>query len=264
MFKNLHANYQNRTKENKDPYYAEPVELYYNDTHELFHLPPELTEKPAIQPWSGLIPDCTLENKELCANLPVQTSNIKVNEIYYGIEHESDQWMKLACETAYDSVNNEGGPFGAVILQIDFQSNEIIRYWRNHNQVTDINDPTAHAEVMTIRSACKSLGVFNLGEISKDHSLLDQPGEKSYCVIYSSAEPCPMCYSAICWANIHTLLFAATRYDAAAQGVDFSDEEIYAELAVPYSDRKMKVCQCATPNSLDAFNTWKRSEKIPY
>jgi len=144
------------------------------------------------------------------------------------------------------------------------ETNQVIRYWKNHNQVTRINDPTAHAEVMTIRSACNSLGVFNLGEIKKEDSLLDQPGEISYCIIYSSAEPCPMCYSAICWANLQALLFAATRFDAAVQGVNFSDEEIYNELETPYPNRNLKVFQSTTRNSLDAFNLWKRSIKTNY
>lgn len=90
------------------------------------------------------------------------------------------------------------------------------------------------------------------------------PSGISYCVIYSSAEPCPMCYSAICWANLQALVFAATRFDAAVEGVNFSDEEIYNELATPYPNRKLKVIPATTGNSLDAFNLWKRSEKTNY
>ena len=69
---------------------------------------------------------------------------------------------------------------------------------------------------------------------------------ESYCVIYSSAEPCPMCYAAIMWARLPYLFFAATRYDSAAQGVNFSDESIYESLAVPYAERAMTVRQCTT------------------
>ncbi len=216
------------------------------------------------QPWSGYSPKCTLENREECRYYPLQTANIKLNGIYTGIEVEGDRWMQLACQAARQSVEEKGGPFAALIMQIDDASNQILRYWINHNQVTWAKDPTAHAEVMAIRSACASLGVFDLGTIRKEESHLPQPGDISHCVIYSSAEPCPMCYAAICWANIPMLLFAATRFDAAAQGVDFSDEALYEELARPYSRRSVRVYQCTVDNSLDAFNLWKVSPKIQY
>ena len=73
-----------------------------------------------------------------------------------------------------------------------------------------------------------------------------------------------MCYAAICWANLKLLCFGATRFDAAVQGVNFSDEEIYEELSKPYSKRTLKVYQLTVGNSLDAFNQWKRSPKTPY
>lgn len=190
--------------------------------------------------------------------------NLKPKGIYKGIESGSDIWIERACEVAYNSVKRRGGPFGALILQIDKETNEIIRYWENSNQVTEGSDPTAHAEIMAIRSACKSLGVFNLGEIKKEDSLLEQPGEESYCVIYSSSEPCPMCYSAISWARIPVLLFAATRFDAEVPGVDFSDEEIYEELDKHYRDRKIRIYQCNTKNSLEAFKLWKKIDKTKY
>ena len=216
------------------------------------------------QPWDGYVPVCTLATQSDCQYFPAQTANIKAQEIYSEIEVEGDAWMEMACDMAKNSIEQQGGPFGAVILQIDNDTNQILRYWINHNQVTSSNDPTAHAEVMTIRSACASLGVFNLGEIKRDESKLPQPNDISHCVIYSSAEPCPMCYSAICWANMPLLFFAATRFDAAVQGVNFSDEAIYEELSKPYSKRHLKVYQCTVANSLDAFNLWKRSEKKPY
>ncbi len=216
------------------------------------------------QPWSGYAPKCTLEDQEKCKYYPVQTANIKVNGIYSRIEVEGDRWMRLACQAARQSVEEKGGPFAAVILQIDDSTDQILRYWVNYNQVTKAFDPTAHAEIMAIRSACASLEVFDLGSIRKEESRLPQPGDVSHCVIYSSAEPCPMCYAAICWANIPMLLFAATRFDAAAQGVDFSDEALYEELAKPYYERCVRVYQCTVDNSLDAFNLWKVSPKIQY
>lgn len=218
-----------------------------------------------IQPWNGYDPQCTLDNKEQCQCLPSQTFNIKLNNEYNNVEVESDEWMSLACEAAKEGLAGGGGPFGAVILQIDDESNEVIRYWKNHNHVTKWNDPTAHAEVTTIRAACQQLGVFDLSKINKKDSKLPQPGQTSHCIIYSSAEPCPMCYAAISWARMPQLIFAATRYDSAVQGVAFSDEEIYEEMAKPYSQRvMMKVYQSSTENSLDAFNLWKRSPKTPY
>lgn len=230
----------------------------------VYELPEVYQQDGSRQPFSGYDPPCTLDNLSDCEAVLLQTANIKGNGIYQGIERGADTWMELACDTALESVKSQGGPFGAVLLQVDKKTGRILRYWKNSNQVTRSNDPTAHAEVMAIRSACRSLGVFNLGEIRKDEAQLNQPGEISYCIMYSSTEPCPMCYSAICWANIPILLFAATRFDAAAPGVDFSDEALYEELSLPYPERNRDIYQCTTANSLDAFNLWKRSSKIPY
>lgn len=190
--------------------------------------------------------------------------SIKTNNLYASIESKTNDWLIQACESAYQSVIQGGGPFGAIITQVDAETNKVLRYWQTTNKVTQHNDPTAHAEVLGIRSACHSLGVFNLGSIKRDDALLDQPGENSFCKIYSSCEPCPMCYSAIFWARIPELYFAATRFDAEVPGVDFSDSEIYKELDTPYSDRKIKVHQCDTPNSLNAFNLWKNSNTVQY
>lgn len=195
---------------------------------------------------------------------PVQAENLKPGDVYSSIETDGNKWMEHSCNMALQSVKSGGGPFGAVMVQVDDRTHKIIRYWEASNRVTEQNDPTAHAEVMAIRSACASLGVYNLGEINKDASNLPQPGKTSHCEIYSSCEPCPMCYSAILWARIPRLYFAATRYDAAVPGVEFSDEEIYEELKVPYSERNIQVQQCHVPNSLDAFNLWKNSEKQAY
>lgn len=104
--------------------------------------------------------------------------------------------------------NKEGGPFGAVIVNEDGQ---IIA--RGHNQVLSTNDPTAHAEIVAIREACQRLNTKNLNN----------------CVIYSTCEPCPMCLSAIIWANIKTLYYGGTRKDAKVVG--FKDDDIYDFLA---------------------------------
>jgi tRNA(Arg) A34 adenosine deaminase TadA len=115
-------------------------------------------------------------------------------------------FMTEAIRLARDS---KGGPFGAVIVQ----GGRIIG--RGANQVTVINDPTAHAEVVAIREACRLLGTFHLGT----------------CELYSSCEPCPMCLAAILWARLDRIYFALTRQDAAAMG--FDDEQFYRELTKP-------------------------------
>jgi guanine deaminase len=230
-------------------------------------VPDSLPKKPLfgyIQPWNEYCPECT--NPDGCTNLTCQTHNIKAGDIYDGIEVDCDKWMEMAGEEALLSVKHGGGPFGAVIVRIDDETGNSLEYWRSHNHVQLWSDPTAHAEVSTIRIACKDLSdrwgipVFDLGNIVNPKT-----GNKSHCVIYSSAEPCAMCYTAINWARIPRLLFAATRFDAAAPGVDFSDEAIYEDLARPYKDRQnIKVYQTSCPNSLDAFNKWARMKKTNY
>ena len=226
----------------------------------------KLPEKPLfgyVQPWNEWCPKCDL--KSGCENMVCQSYNIKTN-VYDGIESDCNIWIEMAGKEALKSVQHGGGPFGAVIVRVDSLSGKEIEYWVNHNHVELWSDPTAHAEVTTIRVVCQDLtkrfgySVFDLGNII-DH----KTGNKSHCVIYSSAEPCPMCYAAINWARIPYLVFAATRYDAAVQGVDFSDDAIYNDLALPYKDRKnLKVAQASCKNSLDAFNQWKRMQKTPY
>lgn len=218
----------------------------------------------AEQPWDGYDPPCTLKADSAIAPFPVQKASIEALPLHDGIEAEGDEWMRLACDVARLSVERSGGPFGAVLLQVDTTTNRILRYWIGHNQVVSTSDPTAHAEVVAIRAACSSLGVFDLGSIRKSESRLSQPTDLSHCILYSSAEPCPMCYAAIRWAHLAALRFAATRFDAAAPGVDFSDAALYDELSRPYAERPIPIHRCATGNALDAFNLWKRSEKTPY
>ncbi len=197
-------------------------------------------------------------------NFPLIYRSDNDHLIYKKIQYGTNKWIELANQTALESVREGGGPFGAVVVQIDKVNNKVLRYWRSNNQVTINCDPTAHAEVSVIRKACSDLGVYNLGEIHKSASKLPQPGELSTCEIYSSCEPCPMCYSAIAWARIRGLYFAATRFDADAPGVKFSDAEIYNELEQAYENRKIKVHQCNCPNALDAFNLWKNIDKEEY
>jgi guanine deaminase len=194
----------------------------------------------------------------------LDSTQIDKPQIYEGITVAPNCWVELACEEAKVSVERGGGPFGAVLLQIGDETNEVIRYWRDHNHVTEYSDPTAHAEISVIRSACHELGVHNLGEIKKRESMLPQKRETSHCEIYCSCEPCPMCYAAIMWARIPVLVFSATRYEAAQPGVEFSDIEIYDELKKDYEERSIRVYQAMSANTLEAFELWKRSDKIKY
>jgi tRNA(Arg) A34 adenosine deaminase TadA len=135
----------------------------------------------------------------------------------------------------------KGGPFGAVIVK---DGQIISRGW---NEVTTANDPTAHAEVMAIREACRKLGTFRLDG----------------CELYASCEPCPMCLSAIYWARIDRLFFAATRQDAAAAG--FDDELFYREIPLPFDQRKLATGQLLRDQALPAFAEWQaRADKTPY
>ncbi|MEO8400288.1 MAG: nucleoside deaminase [Gammaproteobacteria bacterium] len=231
-------------------------------------LPKKLTAtefKTLPKTWDGYCPPCVLKNKSQCEARPCQKYNLMQGNIYQGIQAKNDPWMKMANEEGLKSVQNGGGPFGVVILQIDDNSKKIIRYWVNHNHVTEWSDPTAHAEITTIRAASRELGVLDLGHINKNESKLSQPSEWSHCVLYSSVESCPMCLSAIYWAGIKQVAFAATRYDADANGVNFSDKMIYEELARSYAKREhMEVVHSNTDNSLDAFNYYKRQNVARY
>ncbi|MEO6182119.1 MAG: nucleoside deaminase [Verrucomicrobiota bacterium] len=135
----------------------------------------------------------------------------------------------------------KGGPFGAVVVR----NGKIIA--TGHNQVTSTNDPTAHAEIVAIRQACKRLGTFEL----KD------------CELYTSCEPCPMCLSAIYWARIKKIYFANTRQDAAKIG--FDDNFIYEEIPLPLKKRKIVMKQLMRKEALLAFNEWQsKADKILY
>ena len=116
----------------------------------------------------------------------------------------SDEFMDIAIEEASEGLQKrEGGPFGAVIVK----DGEIIA--RAHNMVLQHNDPTAHAEVTCIRKACAKLGTFNL----------------KGCEIYSTCQPCPMCFGAIHWANLDKCCYGCRDVDAEKGG--FSDKKIY-------------------------------------
>jgi tRNA(Arg) A34 adenosine deaminase TadA len=191
-------------------------------------------------------------------------SEVGVTLVSEEILVKPNRWVEMACQEAKDSVAVGGGPFGAVLLQIDDETNQVIRLWKDHNHVTERLDPTAHAETSVIRAACQELGVIDLGCIEKAESRLSQEGETSRCEIYSSCEPCPMCYSAIAWARIPALVFSASRFDASVKGVGFQDEELHAELTKEYPERKIRVHQAPSPRALEAFELWKAGSFTRY
>lgn len=146
--------------------------------------------------------------------------------------------MDLAIELSIKNVlDNNGGPFGAVI--VDKNGNIISQ---GVNQVVKNNDPTAHAEIIAIRNACEHLKTFSLEN----------------CIIYSSTEPCPMCYSALRWARIDKIFYANDRNDAAKIG--FSDKNIYDEI----ENRKLNTIKIKNTNAINAFQLWSESNGIHY
>ncbi len=150
-------------------------------------------------------------------------------------------FLQQSIDLAIHSAKNNGGPFGAVVVK----DNKIIG--TGHNQVTENCDPSAHAEIMAIRDACKNLN---------DYQLTD-------CTIYASCEPCPMCMSAIYWARIPKLVFAATAADAAKAG--FDDQFIMDELTKPYAARRIDIQHAEHSQSNASFDEWlANSERKKY
>jgi guanine deaminase len=128
--------------------------------------------------------------------------------------------------------SNEGGPFGCVIVK-----NDII-VGRGNNQVTSMKDPTAHAEIVAIRDACKNLDTHQLDG----------------CEVYTSCEPCPMCLGAIYWARPEKIYFANTRKDAASIG--FDDSMIYDEMTKHLASRKIPVISLGREEAQKIFREW--------
>jgi tRNA(Arg) A34 adenosine deaminase TadA len=153
-----------------------------------------------------------------------------------------EKFMMEAIALSQNGVrNNEGGPFGCIIVKDD----EIVG--RGNNKVTSSNDPTAHAEVVAIRDACKNLGTFQL----------------EGCEIYTSCEPCPMCLGAIYWARPKVVYFANSRQDAA--NIGFDDSMIYEELGIDLDKRKIPIINLGSEDALKIFEEWQNKEdKIEY
>jgi len=158
-----------------------------------------------------------------------------------GDEHHI-AFLRHAIRIAADNVESgDGGPFGAVVAK----NGQVIA--TGVNRVTATNDPTAHAEVMAVREACRILGDFRLAG----------------CEIYCSSEPCPMCMGAIYWTRLDRIYYAASRFDAAAVG--FDDQFIYDELAVDPASRGIPARRLLADEGLTPFEFWTaKQDRVDY
>ncbi|MDN5850107.1 MAG: nucleoside deaminase [Nitrococcus sp.] len=152
-------------------------------------------------------------------------------------------FMRRAIELSHEKMNaGVGGPFGAVIVRND--GTVIAEGW---NRVWSAMDPTAHAEMVAIRRACRALGTYYLAD----------------CSIYTSCEPCPMCLGAIYWARLQVIYYANTRTDAAAIG--FDDSFVYDEIARPPSERSVPALRLLGDEAAAVFQAWQeKADKTVY
>ncbi len=149
--------------------------------------------------------------------------------------------MRRAIALAIENVGSGGGPFAALIAR----DGRIIA--EGTNRVTQVNDPTAHAEIVAIREACRALKSFQL----------------LGCDLYTTCEPCPMCFGAIYWARPSRVVYASTAGDAASAG--FDDAFIYEELKKAAPERRIPMTQLLRDESLAAFSAWRSlANKISY
>lgn len=143
-------------------------------------------------------------------------------------------FMQMAIDISRNGMETgKGGPFGCVVVK----DGKVVG--KGSNEVLLTNDPTAHAEVVAIREACRNLGTFQLDG----------------CEIYASCEPCPMCLGAIYWARPEKVYFANTKSDAASIG--FDDQFIYGEIELPPDKRKIAFEHISEPAAMDVFMEWK-------
>lgn len=150
-------------------------------------------------------------------------------------------FMARAIELSIENVHAGGDPFGAVIVR----DSRIIA--EGTNRVSATNDPTAHAEIAAIRAACQKLGTLEL----------------KHCEMYSSCEPCPMCFGAIYWARLTRVHFAGTASDASNAG--FDDALIYKEISSPHRERKIPMIPMMRNQALEAFRLWaEKPDKMAY
>jgi tRNA(Arg) A34 adenosine deaminase TadA len=152
------------------------------------------------------------------------------------------EFMRQAIALATENVTSgRGGPFGAVIVR----DGEVIA--TGANQVTATHDPTAHAEVVAIRNACRVVGNFSL----------------EGCAIYTSCEPCPMCLAAIYWSRLDAIFYSGTASDAADAG--FDDAYLYDELTRPMKERSIPSSPLLEERGRESFDAWRRfTERVDY
>jgi guanine deaminase len=153
----------------------------------------------------------------------------------------NDSFMSKAIAMSIENVARGGGPFAALVVK----NGEIVG--SGVNQVTATNDPTAHAEIVAIRAACRALRAFQLDG----------------CDIYTTCEPCPMCLGAIYWARPKRVFFANTREDA--KDIGFDDEFIYRQIALPFEQRSIPLIPMLRDEALEAFRLWNdKPDKTSY
>lgn len=144
-----------------------------------------------------------------------------------------EDFMQIAIIEAKKGIQNrDGGPFGAVIVK------DGVVIAQGHNRVVSTYDPTAHAEIVVIREASALLQRFDLSD----------------CELYTTCEPCPMCYSAVHWAKIKKLYYGATRQDAAAIG--FDDQYLYEVLAKERIDEQLVLMPLKRDSCLEVFRAY--------
>ncbi len=159
----------------------------------------------------------------------------------YPLTDQDINFMRMATKLAEENVENGGGPFGAVIVK----NGRVIA--TGVNTVTKSNDPTAHAEINAIRTACDEGQTFSL----------------KGCVVYSSCEPCPMCLSALYWAGVSRVFYGNTQHDAEA--INFSDRFIYRELEKPKIERAIPMIHVDDAANIRAFEKWaSKPDKTEY
>jgi guanine deaminase len=158
------------------------------------------------------------------------------------MDAQVEAWMSRAITLALENVRGgAGGPFAALVVRDGQLLAEGV------NRVTSANDPTAHAEIVAIREACRRLGSFQL----------------EGCDIYATSEPCPMCLGAIYWAHASRVYYAATAQDAAEAG--FDDSLIYREVSLAPAVRRIPMAALMRDRSLEIFREWLRKpDRIPY
>jgi guanine deaminase len=185
----------------------------------------------------------SIDQFDLLPSWRIYIFNLLHQNVNRNMESEKQEaFMREAIRLSVENVESgKGGPFAALVVK----EGKIIA--RGVNQVTNSNDPTAHAEVVAIRNACNELGSFQL----------------TGCEIYTSCEPCPMCLGAIYWARPDKLFFANTKENAAE--IAFDDLFIYEEIARPLHERKLYTRQLLADEAMEAFEKWKTSvNKIEY